>query len=291
MTTIETANRATMRRWYNEMWGKTDSSKIKDCIAPEYLRHDVTGANNTVTIESYTAMTKAGMDGKLVTDFTYVTLTEGGFIGTLARYCFGEGEQWDWIQLFRLENARLAETWLPGMGGTETRAYPLPVNAWTRDELPEQSQSPMSAGKAAVKAWFEHLAAGIDASQYLCPVVRSHDMLDMDTALDAPAFQNRWRSLMKNDVARDLKLFLIEENDMVMAAGMWTLGDDGREWNWVQAFRLENNKIVQSWITSIGGTDGSIMHSSAPKWSRDVLPQNATRFGANVSAEDESVQK
>lgn len=291
MNPNENANRATMERWYNEMWGQTNSSKIKDCIAPEYLRHDVTGANNIVTVDSYTAMTKAGMEGKIVNDFTYVTVAEGDFIGTFARYLFGDGEQWDWVQLFRLEYNRLAETWLPGMGGTETRAFPADVNAWTGVEIPDQSQIPMTANKSIVKTWFEHLAAGKDAADCLRSTVRVHDMLDIDVELDAAAVQERWRSLMQKDTASELKLFLIEENDIVIATGMWALGDEKREWNWVQAFRLENGKIAQTWITSIGGTDGSIVQSPTHIWGPRILPENATRLGAEISAGDRSTQR
>lgn len=291
MNDHENANRATMERWYNEMWGKTDSSKIKDFVAPEYLRHDVTGANNIVTVESYTAMTKAGMDGKVVNDFTYVTIVEGDFIGTFARYAFGDGEQWDWVQLFRLENGRLLETWLPGMGGTETRGYPKPEDTWLENTVPDQNRSTMSAAKNTIRAWFEHLAAGTDATDYLCQSVRSHDMNKSDIELDASAFQSRWRSLMQNDTASGLKLFVIEEHDLAIATGMWTLGEDKREWNWVQAFRLKDGKIAQSWITSIGGTDASIVQSPEIRWERSVLPENATRFGVKVAAKDQSVQK
>ena len=290
MNANERANRATMERWYNEMWGKADSSKIRDCIAPEYLRHDVTGANHIVTVDSYGAMVAGGMEGRTIYDFTYVTVVEGDFIGTFARYLFSDAEQWDWVQLFRLENNQLAETWLPGMGGTQTLAFPNPVNAWSGTEIPAQDQVPMSAAKNVVKAWFEHLAAGTDASECLCPSVRAHDMMDMDIELDATSFQNRWRSMMQNDTASELKLFVIDENDVVFATGMWALGDNRREWNWVQAFRIENDKIAQTWITSIGGTDDSIVHSPEPSWGPEVLPANATRFGTRVPAEEHSVQ-
>ena len=290
MNANEEANRSTMARWYNEMWGKADSTKIKDCIAPEYLRHDVTGANNVVTAESYGAMVSAGMQGKTIHDFTYVTVVEGDFIGTLGRYLHGDNEQWDWVQLFRTNNNRLAETWLPGMGGTQTLAYPILEYAWSGSEIPAQDQLPLSKTKNVVREWFQHLAAGTDATACLCPSVRTHDMLDMDAELDAAAFQNRWRSLMQHDTASGLKLFVMEENDIAFATGMWSLGADERQWNWVQAFRLKNDQIAETWITSIGGTDVSIAHSADPLWGHGILPANATRFGAKVPVEKLTVQ-
>lgn len=284
MTTTQThqdANRATIHRWYNEMWGKGDSSRIRDCIAPTYLRHDVTGANNVVTTDTYTTMVDATMANHTIRDLTHFCVVEGDFIGTLGRFLFGESTQWDWVQLFRTENARLAETWLTGMGGTVPEALPRPDMAWTDRTVPDPALLPTTNEKAVVQAWYERLAAGADATACLAPTIRVHDIVDADAELTPEALQERWRTLMQHDRATQLELFLIQEGDIVFATGRWRLGDDKREWNWVQAFRLQDGKIVQTWITSIGGTDSSL-HHSLMLWDETVLPSGATRLGADV---------
>jgi len=47
----------------------------------------------------------------------------------------------------------------------------------------------------------------------------------------------------------------------------------------VPAFRIEDGKIAQAWLTSIGGTDASLKHSTEICWSADVIPDCAVRVG------------
>lgn len=269
-------NRATIEKWYNDMWGKADSSRIGECIADEYLRHDLTGANNRVTAESYAAMVDASLASCPVRHFTYFAVVEGDFIGTMGRFLIQESTQWDWVQLFRAEQARLAETWLPGMGGTLVEAFPRPDIAWTDSTVPKQALAPMTPEKAVVREWYESLAHNRDATSCLAPKIRAHDLKSTDTELTAVAMQERWRDLMQQDQVTELELFLIQEGDFVFATGKWLLGEDSREWNWVQAFRLQNGQIAEYWITSIGGTDTSIKHMLMT-WGENVLPGNSNQ--------------
>ena len=283
MTTKQVENRATIEKWYNDMWGKADSSRIGECIADEYMRHDLTGANNLVTAESYAAMVDASLASCPVRHFTYFTVVEGDFIGTMGRFLIQESTQWDWGQLFRAERARLAETWLPGMGGTLVQAFPRPDIAWTGSTVPDQALAPMTPEKAVVRKWYESLANDRDATSCLTPMIRAHDLMSTDTELSAIAMQDRWRDLMQQDKATELELFLIQEADFVFAVGRWLLGEDRREWNWVQAFRLQGGKIIEYWITSIGGTDASIRHLLM-SWGENVLPGNSKRPVATPAA-------
>lgn len=278
MNNIEQANRATLTKWYDQVWGKADSSLAASCIGPQYLRHDITGANNLLTAEEYKAIIELGVGHLVVTDFTYLIITEGDYVGTLGRYLLKENVQWDWVQLFRLENARLVETWLPGMGGTEDYCFGKPENAWLGTEVPNQDALPMTPNKVVIKSWYDHLANGTDGRDCLAQHVRTHDIIDADTTVDAPSFYERFHDLMQRDPASDVKLFLMQQEDIVLATGMWTLGDDKRQWNWVQAFRLENEKIVQAWLPAIGGTDASLVHSHDVLWADGVLPSNSTRI-------------
>ena len=286
MTRSEEKNRAIMMRWYDAMWGGCDSSEIVNCMAPQYRRHSLLGADDIVDKEIYSARVDSVAAGEEVNDFAYLTIVEGDFVATLGCYIFGSGDksdQWDWVQLFRMENHRLAETWLVGMGASKLKqAIPSPANAWNATFIPGQHAVGMSDTKYVVKQWYEHLAAGTDGAACLQPDLSAHDMRETAAKLSAAEFQARWRDYMQQDKATDMHLFLIEENDMVVATGLWRLGDDRREWNWVQGFRMQDGLIAESWITSIGGTDTSIAHSPQIKWDASVLPANSVRFGTDV---------
>ena len=52
---------------------------------------------------------------------------------------------------------------------------------------------------------------------------------------------------------------LVAEGDRVCAVGSWRLrglpGDespDGKQWDWVQLFRAENGRLVETWLSGIG---------------------------------------
>ncbi len=65
---------------------------------------------------------------------------------------------------------------------------------------------------------------------------------------------------LSNAVVEDLRYRLIAEDDRVVAIGTWKI--DGQQWDWVQAFRVEGGKLVETWLSGIN-FDG--------QWGPDVL--------------------
>lgn len=51
-------------------------------------------------------------------------------------------------------------------------------------------------------------------------------------------------------VIEDFRYHLVAEGDRVVAIGSWTF--NGRQWDWVQAFRVEDHKLVETWASGIG---------------------------------------
>src|SRR6476620_1990057 len=92
-------NRATLQRWYNEMWGKCNNALIPDIAAAHYLRHDITGANNLMTSEQYRDLVGLGLGGESVKEFEYYLVAEADYVASLGRYVLNSGRQWDWVQM------------------------------------------------------------------------------------------------------------------------------------------------------------------------------------------------
>ena len=107
LTTTEQRNIQTLSRWYNEMWGQCNADLIPEFVNTHYLRHDMTGANNRLKPEEYQAMTRMGSEGREVEDFTYYLIAEEDYVGALGRYIRDGNDQWDWVQIFRLEGLRI----------------------------------------------------------------------------------------------------------------------------------------------------------------------------------------
>ena len=60
----------------------------------------------------------------------------------------------------------------------------------------------------------------------------------------------------------DFKYFLMAEGDYVTAIGTWKINDQ-MQWDWVQTFRVENGKLVETWLPAMA-TEG--------KWALDEIP-------------------
>lgn len=277
MSTLE-QNKGALRRWYNEMWGKCNAELVPEIAGPTYFRHDLTGANNLMTSEQYRDIVRIGVDNEKVTDFTYYLIAEGDYVASLGRFILTKGRQWDWVQLFRLENAAMVETWLPAMGGTDILAYPQPHNVWTGTEIPEPL--PMTANKQLVSDWYSHVAnrgSIEDAQRFFADEVRVHDNLDADVTLAPDEYQrSHVEAQLQCETISEPQLFMVEEGDMVVAVGSWRL-DGERQWDWVQAFQVEGGKIVRTWLPGIGGDDTSLQHGPETAWAPDAMPAESTR--------------
>ncbi|HSC76871.1 MAG TPA: hypothetical protein VLB90_11630 [Pseudomonadales bacterium] len=268
-------NRATLQRWYNEMWGKCNNALIPDIAAAHYLRHDITGANNLMTSEQYRDLVGLGLSGESVKEFEYYLVAEADYVASLGRYVLNSGRQWDWVQLFRLENAAMVETWLPGMGGTDPFGYPQPHNVWTGREVPPAL--PLTDRKAVMRAWFADVWVNGEVEKMhglLTDSVRIHDHTCADRTVSVAQYQQELRENFVGKTITDMKLFMIEEGDMVVAVVSWKV-DAERQWDFVQAFRLDNLRIAEMWLPATGGNDTSLLHNEKTAWGRGIMPKDS----------------
>lgn len=271
MSKIE-QNRATLQRWYNEMWGKCNNALIPEIAAPYYLRHDITGANNLMTSEQYRDLVGLGLGGESVKEFEYYLVAEADYVASLGRYVLNSGRQWDWVQLFRLENAAMVETWLPGMGGTDPFGYPQAHNFWTGREVPPAL--PLTDKKTVVRAWLEEVWVNGNTGKVadlLANTFRIHDHLCADRTVSMMEYQQELRKQFAGQTITDMKLFMIEEGDMVVAVVSWKI-NGSLQWDFVQAFRLEGLRLAETWLPAIGGNDTSLVHNEKTAWSRGIMP-------------------
>ena len=270
-------NRATLQRWYNEMWGKCNNALIPQIAAPQYLRHDITGANNLMTSEQYRDLVGLGLHGESVKEFEYFLVAEADYVASIGRYVLNSGRQWDWVQMFRLENAAMVETWLPGMGGTDIFGFPQPHNVWTGKEVPPAL--PMTDKKNVVRTWLEEVWVNGNIekiSELLTDNFRIHDHTCADRTVNVVEYQRELRERFAENSINDMQLFMIEEGDMVVAVVSWkitnTETNGSKQWDFVQAFRLEELRLAETWLPAIGGNDTSLIHNEKTAWGRGIMP-------------------
>ena len=111
MTTAE-ESKAVLGRWYDDMWAKKDFALVPEIAGPLYTRHEASGSR-TVTAEEYRD-SLLGLADAEIADLRYHLIAEGDRVVAIGSWMFN-GQQWDWVQAFRVENHKLVETWLTGI--------------------------------------------------------------------------------------------------------------------------------------------------------------------------------
>lgn len=106
--------RAALAKWYDEMWFVKDFDRIPECVGPTYTRHEG-GGTRTITAEEYRDFLKAAMADAEISDGRYRLIAEDDHVVAIGSWVFN-GQQWDWVQAFRVESGKLVETWLSGIG-------------------------------------------------------------------------------------------------------------------------------------------------------------------------------
>ncbi len=268
----EEANTALLHRWYDQMWSNMNFALIPNLAGPVYVRHHSLAATDRITADQYVRLAGAAEPGGKVVDFAYRLVADGDYVGSIGRMVFASGHEWNWVQLFRIEDGKLVETWLPGMGGNDPRTYPTPKTAWVGDEVPKMG--PATGNKAILTRWYDQMWAKCDFDlipEIAGPIYTRNDTGGPHRAYTAEQYRDTLKAVGKDWKISDFKYFLIGEKDLVIAVGTWKMGS-GRQWDWVQAFRIQNGKMVETWLPALGGTDPAIVHRPTAKWDRSVIP-------------------
>lgn len=113
MTTAE-ESKAALARWYDEMWFRKNFELVPECVGPTYTRHE-SGGTRTITAEEYRDFLVEHMSAVEIADGRYRLIAEDDHVVAIGSWTFN-GQQWDWVQAFRVENHKLVETWLSGIG-------------------------------------------------------------------------------------------------------------------------------------------------------------------------------
>jgi hypothetical protein len=132
---LESATRDLFDRW-ERVWHGGEFDLIPSCVAPSYTRHDHLG-DRTVTPDSY-----AGELAKVRADRPgiRVAVYDHAFKGNRAWYRFafrwtdavtGMPQTQAGMQAYRIENGKLAETWISLLPIGSTWPDPVAQETWT----------------------------------------------------------------------------------------------------------------------------------------------------------------
>lgn len=119
--------------------------------------------------------------------------------------------------------------------------------------------------KAILRRWYDEMWAHNRfeiVPELAGPHYTRHDMVGTRT-VTAEEYRDQLLQTSKDWRISDFHYFLMAEGDYVTAIGTWKI-DESMQWDWVQTFRIEDGRIVETWLPAMA-TEG--------RWtSQDVPP-------------------
>ncbi len=110
----------------------------------------------------------------------------------------------------------------------------------------------MSDAKPLLRRWYDEMWARKNFAlvpELAGPIYVRHEMSGT-REISAELYRDQLVANASGWEISDLRYRLIGEGDLVAAIGSWKV--DGRQWDWVQAFRAERGKLVETWLSGIG---------------------------------------
>ena len=120
------------------------------------------------------------------------------------------------------------------------------------------------AGKALLRRWYDEMWARKDFAlvpELAGPDYTRHDLGGTRT-VTAEEYRDQLLAGCRDWVISDFHYRLMAEGDLVTSLGTWKINGT-QQWDWVQTFRLEAGKLVETWLPAMA-TEGS--------WGPDTLP-------------------
>ena len=107
------------------------------------------------------------------------------------------------------------------------------------------------ATKALLHRWYDEMWMQNNADllpELVGPIYTRHEF-GATRQVTPEEYKEQVRGLQSSMTLTDMHYRLIGEDDHVVAIGAWLV--DGEQWSWVQAFRAENGKLVETWLSGI----------------------------------------
>ena len=118
--------------------------------------------------------------------------------------------------------------------------------------------------KALMRRWYDEMWAHCNFEmipELAGPTYTRHDVRGT-RAVTAEEYRDELLPIGSQWSITEFKYFLMAEGDYVTAIGTWKI-NDSMQWDWVQTFRVENGKLVETWLPAMA-TEG--------KWALDEIP-------------------
>jgi SnoaL-like polyketide cyclase len=139
--------------------------------------------------------------------------------------------------------------------------------------------------KALLRRWYDEMWGQLRADlipELVGPVYMRHEM-GGTRSVTPEEYRDQTAAFMTQISVHDFRYGLIAEEDKVCAVGSWRLkaaegvndvfGAEGKQWDWVQLFRAENGRLVETWLSGIGMDSGwqDVVWNHCPDLARPTI--------------------
>jgi hypothetical protein len=111
---------------------------------------------------------------------------------------------------------------------------------------------PADDPKAVLRRWYDEMWSQKNTDlipELAGPVYLRHES-GGTRSVTAEEYRDQTAAIVVNWEISDMRYSLIAEIDKVVAIGSWKV--NGKQMDWVQAFRVEKGKLVETWLSGIG---------------------------------------
>ncbi len=120
------------------------------------------------------------------------------------------------------------------------------------------------SNKALLRRWYEEMWRPCRfelVPELAGPHYTRHDVVGTRT-VTAEEYRDQLVASASDWRISDFEYFLMAEGDYVTAIGTWKL-NESMQWDWVQTFRIEDGRIVETWLPAMA-TEG--------RWTSEDIP-------------------
>ena len=110
--------------------------------------------------------------------------------------------------------------------------------------------------KALMRRWYDEMWEPCNFAlipELAGPNYTRHDLMGTRT-VTAEEYRDQLTAFGAEWKITDFNYFLMAEKNFVTSIGSWII-DGKQQWDWVQTFRVEGGKLVETWLPAMGGND------------------------------------
>jgi predicted SnoaL-like aldol condensation-catalyzing enzyme len=106
--------------------------------------------------------------------------------------------------------------------------------------------------KALMRRWYDEMWSNLafeKIPELAGPNYKRHDVRGT-RVVTAEEYRDELLPVAGQWKISDFSYFLMAEGDFVTAIGSWKI-NNSMQWDWVQTFRVENGKLVETWLPAM----------------------------------------